>query len=187
MNNAEKILTALNRKLNSRIELTLYGRAAIFLGFESPPEESALSRDVDAVFWKGQAEMLLETTNFWEAVNEVNRELADQELYISHFFEESQVILRPNWRKQRVKIKRSWKNLILYRLGDIDLLLSKLMRDDPIDLEDALFVYEHGNLDIETLKRAFQETLIPDIPEIKEQFEIASQRFLKSIKHERHE
>ncbi|MCP4398330.1 MAG: hypothetical protein GY801_13660 [bacterium] len=187
MNNAERILTALDRKLNACVELTLYGRAALFLGFESPPQEYALSKDVDAVFWKGQAEMLLETTNFWEAVNAVNRELADQELYISHFFEETQVILRPNWREQRVKINQSWNTLILYRLGDIDLLLSKLMRDDPIDLEDALFIYEHGTLDTETLKRAFQETRIPDIPEIKEQFELASQRFLRSIKSERYE
>jgi hypothetical protein len=187
MNNAERILTALDRRLNSRIELTLYGRAALFLGFESPPQEYALSKDVDAVFWKGQAEILLETTNFWEAVNEVNKELADQELYISHFFEESQVILRPNWREQRVKIHRSWNNLILYRLGDIDLLLSKLMRDDPIDLEDALFIYEHGTLDTETLKHAFQEARIPDILEIKKQFDLASQRFLKSIKYEGYE
>ncbi len=121
MNNAEMILTALDRKLNSRIELTLYGRAALSLGFESPSKEYALSKDVDAVLWKGQAEMLLETTNFWEAVNTVNQELADQELYISHFFEETQVILRPNWRKQRVKIHRDWNNLIPFRLGDIDL------------------------------------------------------------------
>ncbi len=183
MNNAERILTALDLKLNSCIELTLYGRAALFLGFDRPPQEYALSRDVDAVFWKGQAEMLLETTNFWEAVNEVNRELTDQELYISHFFEESQVILRPNWREQRMRIDKSWTHLSLYRLGDIDLLLSKLMRDDPIDLEDALFIYEHGNLNTETLKCAFQETRIPDIPEIKEQFELASQHFLQSITH----
>lgn len=183
MNNAKRILTALNSKLNSCVELTLYGRAALFLGFENLPQEYALSRDVDAVFWKGQAETLLETTNFWEAVNEVNMELADQDLYISHFFEDSQIILRPNWREQRVKINRPWHNLNLYRLGDIDLLLSKLMRDDPIDLEDALFIYEHANLDMEILKLSLQEARIPDIPEIKEQFELASQRFLETLKH----
>ncbi len=64
MNNAEKILTALDRKLTASVELTLYGRAALFLGFEHPPAEYALSRDVDAVLWKGQAEMLLEILNF---------------------------------------------------------------------------------------------------------------------------
>jgi hypothetical protein len=184
MNNAEIILACLDQKLNARIELTLYGRAALLLGFESPPDEYALSRDVDAVFWKGQAEMLFETTNFWTAVNEVNHELTDQELYISHFFEEDQVILRQDWRIQRIQVKGSWKHLDLSRLGDIDLLLSKLMRDDPIDLEDAMFIYEQGHLDIATLTQAFQDARIPDIAEIKEQFVLASHRFLHAISND---
>ncbi len=104
MNNAEIILACLDQKLNARIELTLYGRAALLLGFECPPDEYALSRDVDAVFWKGQAEMLFETTNFWTAVNEVNHELTDQELYITHFFEEDQVILRQDWRIHHIQM-----------------------------------------------------------------------------------
>ena len=181
MNNAETILTYLDQKLNTCVELTLYGRAALFLGFECPPEEYALSRDVDAILWKGQVEMLLETTNFWEAVNDVNNALTDQELYISHFFEEDQVILRPDWRMHRVKVQGSWTFLDLYRLGDIDLLLSKLMRDDPIDLEDAIFIYEQGHLDIATISQAFDEARIPDILEIQEQFTLASHRLLQAI------
>lgn len=181
MNNAEMILTCLDQKLNARIELTLYGRAALFLGFKYPPDAYALSRDVDAVLWKGQAEMLLETTNFWEAVNDVNEELTDQELYISHFFEEDQVILRPDWRTYRVNVKGSWNHLDLSRLGDIDLLLSKLMRDDPIDLGDAMFIYEQGHLEIATVIQAFQDARIPNIPEIQEQFALASRRFLQAI------
>ena len=182
MNNAEKILTYLNQKLNTRIELTLYGRAAIFLGFDHAPDEYALSRDVDAVFWRGQAEMLLETTNFWEAINAVNADFVDQELYISHFFEEDQVILRPVWQKQRVKLKPVWDHLDLYRLGDVDLLLSKLMRDDPIDHEDAIFICTQGHLDIATVTRAIQDARIPGIPEIHEQFTLASQRLLHALK-----
>lgn len=181
MNNAHTILTYLDRKLTTRIELTLYGRAALFLGFEHPPDEYALSRDVDAVLWKGQAEMLLETSNFWEAVNDVNDALTDQELYISHFFEEDQVILRPDWQNHRVRIKRSWGHLDLYRLGDIDLLLSKLMRDDPIDHEDAIFIYNQGGLDISTVTQALHQARIPDVPEIQEQFTLASRRFLQAI------
>lgn len=181
MNNAETILTYLDQKLEAPVELTLYGRAAIFLGFECPPDEYALSRDVDAVLWKGQAEMLLETTNFWEAVNDVNEALTDQELYISHFFEEDQVILRPDWQIHRTQVKGSWTYLDLYRLGDIDLLLSKLMRDDPIDLEDAIFIYEQGDLDIATVNQAVHDARIPDIPEIQEQFTLASHRFLQVI------
>lgn len=184
MNNAEIILTSLDRKLATSVELTLYGRAALSLGFDNPPQEFALSRDVDAVLWMGQAEMLLETSNFWEAVNEVNEALTDQELYISHFFEEEQVILRPDWQNHRVRIKHAWNHLTLYRLGDIDLLLSKLMRDDPIDHQDALFIYQQGRLDVPTVTQALHDARVPDIPEIQEQFTLASRRFLQAIRHE---
>ena len=67
MNNVTLILNLLDEKLNSKVELTLYGRAALQLGFEKPLEEHALTKDVDAVFQIGQAEMLLAQTNFWEA------------------------------------------------------------------------------------------------------------------------
>ena len=104
MTNAQRILNGLDEKLTSRVELTLYGRAALHLGFEHPMDDHALSRDVDAVFWMGQAEELSDTTNFWPAIEELNRDLADQELFISHFFTEDQVILRSDWRRHRVRI-----------------------------------------------------------------------------------
>lgn len=138
--NAMKIVTALDECLNASVDLTLYGRAAIQLGYPNPPSETLLSMDVDAVFWLGQAEVLNATTNFWTAVEKVNADLGEQGLYISHFFPEDMVILRPNWREKRVSIDLPLDQLVLYRLSDLDLLLSKLMRDDPQDQEDALFI-----------------------------------------------
>ena len=35
--NAERILTALDRRLDHEISLVIYGRVAIALGFENPP------------------------------------------------------------------------------------------------------------------------------------------------------
>ena len=64
-NNAARILEALDGHLDSAVELTLYGRAALQLGFADPLDEFAFSRDIDAVFWLGQAEELAESTNFW--------------------------------------------------------------------------------------------------------------------------
>jgi hypothetical protein len=103
------------------VELTFYGRAAFTLGFEDAPKEFARSKDIDAVLWVGQADELARTTNFWEAVEEVNREFRDQELYISHLFEEDQVVLTREWREQRLRINGSWNKLTVYRLGDADL------------------------------------------------------------------
>ena len=127
MTNAEMLLKALDDRLDGPVELTLYGRAALHLGFQNPPPDVALSRDVDAVLWIGQAEALVKDTNFWPAIEEVNALFADQELYISHFFEESQVILTPDWREKRLRISGPWTHLDLYRLGNEDLFLSKLM------------------------------------------------------------
>ena len=181
MNNVYQILNMLNEKLDSKIELTLYGRAALQLGFDDSIEEHALTKDVDAVFQIGQAEMLLAQTNFWEAIEAVNQALSDQELYISHFFTEDQIVRTKNWLGNRIRIKRNWKNLLLYRLGDIDLLLSKLMRDDPIDRKDAIFIVKSANLKREQIITALQEAFVPDVPDIREQLEIASFKLLQRI------
>ena len=126
MSHADRILACLDANLTSRIELTLYGRAALTLGFDETPEDYALSRDVDVVLWLGQAEALNESTNFWEAVDQTNKDLAEDELYVSHFFTEDQVVLLPDWRESRVALPGTYRHLDLYRLGDLDLLLSKL-------------------------------------------------------------
>lgn len=181
LKNAARILAALDNLLEAPVDLTLYGRAALSLGFSDPPEEYAWSRDIDAVLWTGQAEELNEKTNFWEAVDKVNRALAGEDLYISHFFEEDQVILRPQWKQDRVKIPGTWRKLDLYRLGDLDLLLSKLMRDDPIDQADARFIVSRAGFAREQIEQAIRSARVPDIPEISEQFQRASRRLLASI------
>jgi len=180
MKNAQMILGVLDELLNAKVELTLYGRAAFQLGFpEWKGQEFLQSRDVDAVLWIGQAEELNEKTNFWEAVEEVNRRLAERGLFISHFFTEEQVVLTSGWRNQRAPLEGNWRHLNLYRLGNIDLLLSKLMRNDPLDQSDALFLARMVNLSREKIERAIREARVPSVPELQEQFTIASEVFLR--------
>ena len=176
--NAQRILAALDSRLNAIVELTLYGRAALHLGFPNPPEEFALSLDVGAVFWLGQAQELADRSNFWDAVERTNLELAEQGLYASHFFEETQVILRPSWRQARIRIPGNWKRLHIWRLSDPDLLLSKLMRDDPQDQRDAFFIVEAGHLTNESIREALAQARVPDIAEIREQFERCGKKLL---------
>lgn len=179
MSNAETLLQALDERLDSAVELTLYGRAALQLGFESPPEEYAISHDVDAVFWMGQAEELASSGNFWDAIEDLNEAYADQELYISHFFEEDQVILQPEWKANRKWIDGTWKHLSLYRLGDEDLFLSKLMRNDPIDQSDATFIVERAGLTSERIRQIIDNARIPEIREVREQFALCASRFVE--------
>ncbi len=178
MTNAEIILENLDKRLNTKVDLTLYGRVALLLGFAGAGDEYALSRDVDGVLWVGQAEELLNQSNFWEAVEAVNQELSDHNLYISHFFEETQVILRPDWRSQRVAIPGAWRRIKLHRLGDEDLFLSKLMRYDPQDLKDARFIAERAGWSQERLTQIIRQARVPDIPEIREQFALCAGMFV---------
>jgi len=179
-----EILNLLDSLLKSPAEIVLYGRAALLLGFDKPPLEFALSRDVDVVLHTGQAEALLEKGDFWQAVELVNELLADKGLYIAHFFTEDQVVLRPDWRKLRERINGPWSNLKVFRLADIDLLLSKLMRYDPIDIKDALFIISRANLSLKDVTYAIKAARVPDIPEIKEQVELMSNKILASFTDE---
>jgi hypothetical protein len=176
--NAHRILATLDALLDSKVDLTLYGRAALHLGLPNAPEEVAYSRDVDAVLWMGQAETLAETTNFWEALEMTNDALASDGLYISHLFEESQVILRPEWRQERAPVAGGWIHLEIFRLADPDLLLSKLMRDDPQDLRDALTIASAAPMNLAEIETAIEKAVVPALAEIEEQFAICRRKFL---------
>ena len=181
MTHAEHILCCLDGHLTSRVELTLYGRAALTLGFDETPQDYALSHDVDAVLWLGQAEALSESTDFWPAVEKTNDDLVEDDLHVSHFFTEDQVALLPDWRGNRVHLKGDWAHLDLYRLGNLDLVLSKLMRDDPIDQSDALFVIRRARLSADDIRAAIARVVLPDSEEVHEQFLSASARLLKAL------
>ncbi|MEY2492237.1 MAG: hypothetical protein QOH24_1188 [Verrucomicrobiota bacterium] len=180
VNNAERILSALDAQLDKSVELTLYGRAAFALGFSNAPKEFARSKDIDAVLWMGQADELLRRTNFWEAVDQVNRQFRDQELYVAHLFDEMQVILTPKWKQQRVRISGPWKKLKVYRLGEADLFLSKLMRNDPQDLADATFILDATGWNSDQVADIISSARVPQVAEIREQFAICAAHFLRS-------
>ena len=49
MNNPLRILQAVDARLDQPIELYLFGRAALVLGFADPPPEAAATQDVDGI------------------------------------------------------------------------------------------------------------------------------------------
>lgn len=179
--NAEKILAMLDDLLEQPVELTLYGRAALSLGYPDSPDEYAWSKDVDGVLWIGQAEELAAHTNFWSAQEEVNRRLQEQGLFITHLFEENQVVLRPDWRANRVPVTGNWKYLRVFRLSDLDLILSKMMRNDPVDRQDIRFILNRSKCSKADVEQAIKTARIPDVPEIREQFDLASLWLLASF------
>ncbi len=73
------------------------------------------------------------------------------------------------------------KHLDLCRLGDADLLLSKLMRDDPIDQADACFIVQQAGFSPEAVRQILSQARVPDVPEIQEQFTLCSGKLLTAM------
>lgn len=174
MSNAEKLLSRLDCLLENEVDLTLYGRAALLLGFTAPPADFALSLDVDAVLWIGQAEALERHSNFWEALEQVNLEFEEDGLYMTHLFDEDQVVLRKNWVHERVVVSLPYDHLKLYRLADADLMLSKLMRYDPTDLDDLAFIIRNAGFSPVEVGRILKQARLPDSIEIHEQVQLCT-------------
>lgn len=179
MNNPLTILLTLDRHLNHPVELTLYGRAALALGFPSHEPFHETTQDVDAIIPLTQLERLRADEQFWDARDATNEELSQRGLYITHLFTEADVFLMPDWLDRRVPIPGSFTHLKLHRPAALDLILTKMMRGaDPEDLADIRFLLKHQPLTEAELRNAFQSLRAPDIPELREAFQAAVPKVL---------
>jgi len=170
MNNPLAILSTFDANLRKRTELTLYGRSALALGFPQTRPEYKITEDVDVILPLQQLELLKEDESFWHAQELSNQQLQAQGLYLTHLFSEYDIIIQPDWLSRRVGIDESFQQLILFRPGSIDLILTKMMRDDRQDLDDIRFLLEQESLSPEDLAIAFQRARIPQLPEFDEIF-----------------
>lgn len=175
MINAERILSALDARLDHQVDLVIYGRAAISLGFDNPPEDVSKTLDVDVIIPLTQLNRFREDQNFWDAQEATNRELEKEGLYITHLFRADQVFLRPDWEQHLVPITRpKTRWLRLLRPATLDLVLTKMMRgDDPQDLADIAFLIRHDRLTPAQIESAVAEAVIPDLVELRAAFERA--------------
>lgn len=175
MNNAERILTTLDRELDHPVELVLFGRAAIALGFDAAPDEVGRSLDVDVLLPRDWVAALDRDDQFWRAQEATNLKLHRSGLYITHLFTEDQVFIRPGWLAEIVPInKLPTRWLKLSRPSTIDLILTKMMRGaDEVDSADLKFLIHHDRVTVAQLSEAMSEVVIPDLPEFRELFEQA--------------
>jgi hypothetical protein len=187
MDNASIILLALDERLGHPLRLILYGRAALQLGFDSTPPETALSKDVDAIVPWGEADALAADDRFWEAQEAVNRSLRPQGLYITHLFRADQVFLRRDWEQHLVPITRPCTRwLKLFRPATLDLILTKMMRgDDAQDMADVAFLIRHDGIAPTQLETALTQVVIPDVAELREAFERAKPRVRELVNQSR--
>jgi hypothetical protein len=113
------------RSIKLSIRLIIYGRSAIWLGFDNPPPAAATTQDVHAIIPREQVQALADDLRFWDGPDAVNERFKFEGLY-THLFPESEVFLRREWTKHIVPITRLQVNYLeLFRPSTIDLVLTK--------------------------------------------------------------
>jgi hypothetical protein len=183
VNNPLAILQTLDRHLDHPVELTLYGRAALALGFPSHEPRHETTQDVDAIIPLAQLDQLRADGQFWDARDATNAELAERGLYVTHLFTEADVFLLPDWLRRRVPIPGPFTHLKLHRPATLDLILTKMMRGaDPEDLSDIEFLLKNEPVTEARLRTAFQRLRLPDIRELRDAFRAAQPKVLALVK-----
>jgi hypothetical protein len=166
------ILKALDGFLKGPLELIVYGRSALALGYPNPPSDFLATLDVDAILPSKYLQAIEANDDFWEAQDRVNAIFADAGLYFTHLFEERQVILSPGWYDMIVSLNMfGFERLRLKRPSTHDLILTKMMRVDPQDRDDIKFLIRQSDFNATEFSECLREAICPDIPEIQDAFE----------------
>jgi hypothetical protein len=178
MSNPLRILTTLDRHLQSPAELTIFGRGALALGFQDSTAQFHSTQDVDGILPLSWLEPSDAHEDFWRAVQETNDELEPDGLYLTHLFRELDVILQPDWAEHRIPLQLDLPKLAVLRPRNVDLILTKMARGDDDDLRDIQFLLDREPLTRGDLEAAFARARIPQVPEIQELFDRARPKVL---------
>ncbi len=98
---------------------------------------------------------------------------------MTHLFSDDQLILTPDWLLRIVALPSpGWHHLQGFRPATLDLMLTKMMREDPQDLTDIQFLLEQEPIPREVLRAAFATARVPEIDEIRVAFAANQSRVL---------
>jgi len=146
MSNPLRILRTLDRHLTLPAEITLFGRAALALGYSQAPNHFHNTQDVDGILPLAWLQPPDAHEDFWQAVQRTNAELEPGGLYLTHLFRETDVILQPEWLDRRVQLNPGLRKLMVFRPATVDLILTKMARADDDDLQDIRFLLRQDPL-----------------------------------------
>lgn len=166
------ILRTLDQKLDHDVSLVIFGRAAIWLGFENVPRELGTTMDVDGIIRLSQLDELVADEGFWDAIEATNKELDPQGLYITHLFQADQIFLRKDWERQIVSLSLpELTRLRLSRPATVDLILTKMMRGaDEHDLGDISLMIKADHITKAQLSDAFENIQNIELIELQDAF-----------------
>lgn len=181
--NPDRIIKTLDKNLQHAVEITLFGRAALALGFSSPIAEWGNTLDIDIIVPKHLSESIEHDEQFWEAIETTNAQLAESGLFVAHIFDEEQLIIRPGWYGHRERIDLpAIEHILVYRPAAIDLILTKMARaEDPEDRQDIIMLISREQLNPGAIRDAIAEARVPDLPDILEQFNKSKEFIEKQI------
>ena len=169
--NTQRILSTLDKYLSNEIDLVVYGKSAIHLLFEGDRRIS-LTNDVDLIVPEVQVHLFDKRIDFWDALEKTNQDLEKSSLYLTHIFDEKQIILQPNWYSNKVKIQTDELNYLnIFVPSPLDLIITKMMRVDPLDRSDIVFIFENAEIKPQDLRRYCIEAVCPDQAGIRDAFE----------------
>jgi hypothetical protein len=167
INNPRHILQTLDSYLEKETRIVLFGRAALTLGFGDFGRRFGTTQDVDAILPTVEMARIESDTQFWEAIDNTNKRLEPSGLYVSHLFTDRQVALTVDWLDKTVKIPSDeYQFLRLLRPSSLDLILTKMMRNDREDLGDIRFILEQENISPSSLESAFRSARELEVPEL---------------------
>lgn len=173
--NPDRLLLALDEHLDHPVRLVIYGRSAVWLGFDGAAAAVGRTRDVDGILSDADVGALNDDLQFWDARDAVHERFKDDGLYITHLFPASGVFLRQCWLEQIVPVTRlPLRHLKLFRPATLDLVLTKMMRgNDPQDMADAKFMIEHDRITKAQLNEAFALMNPIELVELRDSFQRA--------------
>jgi len=171
LNNPERILRVLDSHLERETRIVLFGRAALAMGFGSAGIPFGKTMDVDAILPTVEMERIEADDQFWKAIELTNKSLVPDGLYISHLFTDKQVALTQDWLSKIVPIEANgFKNLRLFRPSSVDLVLTKMMRNDRQDIEDIRFILSHERVERADIEKAFAAVKPHEVRELQQIF-----------------
>ncbi len=171
-NNPERILRTLDSYLERPTRIVMFGRAALAMGFPAYGDRFSGTQDVDAILPVVELPKIEADEQFWKAIESTNRALESEGLYITHLFTDQQVILTGGWTDRLFPVcPGRYRNLELFRPSAIDLILTKMMRNDLQDIADIRFLIERERVSPRQLQEGFDRARIPEIAEIRAIFE----------------
>jgi hypothetical protein len=170
ISNPFKILKTLDSHLEEPIDLVVYGKSAICLLFPED-EKIGVTNDLDLIIPETKISVFDKRLDFWDAVEKTNKELEHLGLYLSHIFDEHQIILHPDWFNSKIEIESIlFNNLSVFTPNPLDLIITKMMRVDPQDRNDIRFIFEKACIQEKDLLQRIEGAICPDVAEIKDAF-----------------